>query len=200
MSYGSPTVLIDIGLDLERLLKLRLVVARFGEMDVARWWNSDGMLSRHGLIALRRGFPTTHYFAQARAVMAVARARCAELFDRPGCVTLWHLPAVTEDDLEDAWQVWLDEAAAWIPFFEQLAGVLNDAPTGHGLLDTLAGFGLLSSPQRARLQQAHRSAEGRAVALPGTYDATDDVITLLAAGFALGELGRPAIPFARLEN
>jgi hypothetical protein len=25
--------------DVDRLLKLRLVVARFGEMDLAKWWN-----------------------------------------------------------------------------------------------------------------------------------------------------------------
>lgn len=29
-------------MDLERLLKLRLVVARFGEMDLAKWWNTKG--------------------------------------------------------------------------------------------------------------------------------------------------------------
>ncbi len=27
-------------IDLDRLLKLRLLVARFGEMDLARWWNT----------------------------------------------------------------------------------------------------------------------------------------------------------------
>ena len=26
--------------DFDRLLKLRLVVARFGEMDLAKWWNT----------------------------------------------------------------------------------------------------------------------------------------------------------------
>ena len=27
-------------IDFDRLLKLRLVVARFGEMDLAKWWNT----------------------------------------------------------------------------------------------------------------------------------------------------------------
>ena len=33
--------------DLDRLLKLRLIVARFGEMDIAKWWNTKGQLG-HG--------------------------------------------------------------------------------------------------------------------------------------------------------
>ena len=62
-------------IDLDHLLKLRLVVARFGEMDGARWWNTKGQLGRLGAAALRHGFPRTHRFAQARAVFAVAALR-----------------------------------------------------------------------------------------------------------------------------
>ncbi len=97
-------------IDFDRLLKLRLVVARVGEMDLARWWNTRGMLGRHGAVVLQRGLPRTHRFAQARVVFAVARSRCHELFDPPGCMTLWHLPAEIEDRFEDRWQAWLDEA------------------------------------------------------------------------------------------
>jgi len=43
-------------LDLDRLLKLRLVVARFGEMDLAKWWNTKSQLGPLGAAALRRGF------------------------------------------------------------------------------------------------------------------------------------------------
>jgi hypothetical protein len=64
-----------VTLNLDRLLKLRLIVARFGEMDLARWWNTRGQLGRHGAAAIRRGFPRTHYFAQARSVFAVAALR-----------------------------------------------------------------------------------------------------------------------------
>jgi len=42
-------------IDLDRLLKLRLVVARFGEMDLAKWWNTKGQLGKLGTAALRRG-------------------------------------------------------------------------------------------------------------------------------------------------
>ena len=40
-------------IDLDRLLKLRLLVARFGEMDLAKWWNTKGQLGKLGSAALR---------------------------------------------------------------------------------------------------------------------------------------------------
>jgi hypothetical protein len=83
-------------IDFDRLLKLRLVVARFGEMDIAKWWNTKGQLGRLDAAALRRGFPRTHHFAQARSVFAVAAHRCSEVFEPPGCVTLWRLPEAVE--------------------------------------------------------------------------------------------------------
>src|ERR1700736_4833806 len=95
-------------IDLERLLRLRLVVARFGEMDLAKWWNTKGQLGRMGAIALRRGFPRTHCFARARSVFAVAAHRCAEVFNPPGCVTLWHLPSAIEEEFDARWERWLD--------------------------------------------------------------------------------------------
>ena len=78
-------------LDLEWLLKTRTVIARIGEMDLAKWWNTNGQLGPQGASVLRRGFPRTHYFAQTRSVCMVAAARCAQIFDLPGSVTLWRL-------------------------------------------------------------------------------------------------------------
>src|SRR5262245_27412963 len=105
-------------LDLDRLLKLRLVVARFGEMDLARWWNTRGQLGRLGTAALRRGFPRTHRFAQARSVFAVAAHRCAEVFEPAGSVTLFRLPEATEEEFDARWERWLDTAAEWTLFFQ----------------------------------------------------------------------------------
>ena len=112
-------------IDLERLLKLRLVVARFGEMDLARWWNTRGQLGRMGAAVLRRGFPRTHRFAQARAVLAVAAHRCAEGFVPPGCVTLLQLPEAIEEEFDARWEQWLDHASDWAPFFLQLERFLS---------------------------------------------------------------------------
>jgi hypothetical protein len=149
---------LSSGLDLDRLLRLRLTVARHGEMDAARWWNSKGMLGRYGAVVLKRGFPSTHYFAQARVVFAVARHRCAELFDPPGCMTLWHLPPELEDQFEERWQTWLDEAERWTPFFEELAGLQGD-----DLLDALKRFDLLSPEQFESARTLRRSLDGRAL-------------------------------------
>lgn len=44
----------SIEIDLDLLLKLRLTVARFGEMDLAKWWNTKGQLGRVGALALPR--------------------------------------------------------------------------------------------------------------------------------------------------
>ncbi len=182
-------------IDLDRLLKLRLVVARHGEMDRARWWNTQGILGRRGAVVLKRGFPATHYFAQARVVFAVARSRCNELFSPPGCITLWNLPANMEDQFEEHWQGWLDQGEQWTPFFEKLATLAGD-----DLLKALAAFDLISQMQLEAVSKLRRSAENRAVPLPGFHHVNDDTLTLLAAGFARGQPGSPAIPYARLEG
>jgi hypothetical protein len=182
-------------IDLDRLLKLRLVVARFGEMDIARWWNSKGMLGRHGSVVLKRGFPATHFFAQARVVFEVARSRCREMFNPPGCMTLWNLPAEVEDTFNERWQTWLDDGDRWAPVFESLA-----AMQGGDLLKVMTGLDLLTPAQHEAVAKLRRSAEGRSLPIAGTQDATDGLVTLLAAGFARGEVGNPAIPYARTDG
>jgi hypothetical protein len=102
-------------INFDRLLKLRLIVARFGEMDLAKWWNTRGQLGRLGTAAIRRGFPRTHYFAQARSVCAVAAHRCREVFDPPESVTLWRLTETIEEEFEAKWEHWLDQASEWQP-------------------------------------------------------------------------------------
>src|SRR5205807_9451484 len=106
-------------IDFDRLLQLRLVVARFGEMDLAKWWNTRGQLGRLGAAAVRRGFPRTHRFAQARSVFAVAAHRCNEIFDPPDSVTLWRLAETIEEEFEAKWEHWLDGANEWQPFFHR---------------------------------------------------------------------------------
>jgi len=180
--------------NLEHLLKLRLVVARYGEMDIARWWNTQGMLSRYGSIALGRGFPKTHNFAQARIVFAVARSRCEELFNPPGCMTLWNLPAEVEDQFDAQWQNWLNQANVWAPFFQKLESL-----NGENLLNILQELELVTSAQVEAVGKLRRSAEGRAVQIPGVCEPNDHILTMLAASFSLGAQGQPVIPYARLE-
>ncbi len=182
-------------IDLDRLLKLRLTVARHGEMDRAGWWNTNGMLGRFGAIALERGLPRTHRFAQARAVFNVARSRCQELFDAPGSATLWRLPAEIEDQFDEHWQAWLGDGELWNPFFDGLATV-----EAADLISELRYRDLLSDAHIDTIQTLRRSAEGRAVPLPGQHALDDDLITLLAGGFSKGEKGAPCIPYARLAD
>jgi hypothetical protein len=180
-------------IDFDRLFKLRLVVARHGEMDAAKWWNTQGILGRRGEVVLKRGFPSTHHFAQARVVFEVARSRCHELFDPPGCMTLWSLPAEIEEQFYEHWQGWLDETDKWTPVFQ-----IVEAQTGSDLLRSLGELDLLSQAQLNTVAKLRRSAENRAVPISGTFQPHDDIITLLAAGFARGDAGNPAIPYARL--
>lgn len=192
----SSTVMAVVSdLDLDRLLKLRLVVARFGEMDLAKWWNTKGQLGRLGALALRRGFPRTHYFAQARSVIAVASHRCNEVFHPPGCVTLWQLHEELEEDFEGRWEHWLDSAATWRPFFERLES-LNE----NDLTVALRGFDLVTDADLERFGRLRRSAEGHAVQLPGTFAGSPDELSLLALGFARGEVGELAVPYGRRSD
>lgn len=182
-------------IDLDRLFRLRLVVARYGEMDVAKWWNTEGMLGQYGQKVLRRGFPATHRFAQARVVFAVAKSRCREIFDPPGGITLWSLLPELEEAFDEEWQTWLDDQDTWNDFFDEVASIEN-----RDLMETLRDFDLLSAEQHELSSRLRRSAEGRAVPVPGTPELNDDLLTLLAAGFGRGEVANPAVPYARIEE
>lgn len=74
------------------------------------------------------------------------------------------------------------------------------ASTDGSLLDALRTPGLIEIRDEQALAALHRSAEGRAVMLQGLCQPTDEAVTLLAAGFALGDVGAPAIPYARIEE
>ena len=161
---GSPKLSRPI--DFDRLLKLRLVVARVGEIDAARWWNTTSMLGPRGATVLERGLPATHYFAQARVVFVVAQARCDEVFSSPGGgITLWNLPAEVEDQFDEHWHTWLDGMNDWRPFFEMLANA-----EGIDLDGLLVQAELISPPQIDAAARLRRSADGRAVLVPNRPD------------------------------
>jgi len=182
-------------IDFEKLLKLRLVVGRVGEMDLAKWWNTRGQLSRLGTAAVRRGLPRTHYFAQARSVFAVADFRCREVFDPPQSVTLWQLPEALEEEYDAHWERWLDRADEWKPFFLEVEA-LKEAE----LKTVLQSFDLVTDEDSERFSRLRRSAEGRAVPLPAPFASTNQDIVSLALGFSRGEPGALAVPYARLDN
>jgi hypothetical protein len=182
-------------LDLDRVLKLRLIVARFGEMDIAKWWNTRGQLGRLGTVAIQRGFPRTHSFAQARSVCAVAAHRCREIFDPPGCVTLWQLPEAIEEEFEAKWEHWLDRANDWIPFFIRLESLQES-----DLKSALQSFDTVSNQELEMYSRLRRAAGGRAVPISEPFSGTNQEIALLALGFARGETGSLVVPYARRGN
>ena len=131
-------------------------------MDLAKWWNTKGQLGRLGAAALRRGFPRTHRFAQARSVFAVAAHRCAEVFDPPGCVTLWRLPEAIEEEFDARWEHWLDNAAEWTPFFEKL----ENARHPGSRCSACAAFEVVSDGDVERLRQLASISGGSRGAAP----------------------------------
>ena len=180
-------------LDLAGLFKLRVAVARFGEMDAARWWNTQGVLGARGEMVYRRGLAKTHFFAQVRVVITVAARRSAEVYrHRRGEITLWELSAEHEQALERAVPEWQERASEWNPFFRAI-----QACDGTDLLGWLEALGLIDGDVATEARTLRRSAEGRAVLLPGSRPEADPTIRLLAAAFFRGEPGRLAVPRAR---
>jgi hypothetical protein len=182
-------------IDFDQLLKLRLVVGRYGEMDLAKWWNTKGQLGKFGAAALRRGFPRTHRFAQARSVFAVAAHRCSEIFDVPGTVTLWRLTDAIEEEFDNRWEQWLDNAPDWTPFFESI----EFAPPAD-LAKFLRSLELVTDSDLEAFAKLRRIANGRAVPLPGTFGESDSDVALLALGFGRGEVGAVAVPYLRRSD
>jgi hypothetical protein len=124
-------------------------------------------------------------------VIAVAARRCADVFDPPGCVTLWRLPEAIEEELEARWEHWLDHAGDWEPFFEKVERL-----PPSDLASIVRGFELAGDRDLDACSKLRRSAEGRAVALPAPFTGDDAGVALLALGFSLGEPGELAVPYA----
>ena len=176
-------------------MKLRLAVARFGEMDGAGWWNTKGILGSSGKSVLIRGFSKTHLFAQARIACSVATARCNSIFAPPACLTLWNLPAEIEDQIAAAWPVWCRNPDSWIPFFDNL----TERNSGD-LLQHLLDLELIDEKTVTAVAPLKRSAEGKSVPLPGTGKPELPTLKLLAAAFSKGEKLKPAVPYIRLDS
>jgi hypothetical protein len=100
-----------------------------------------------------------------------------------------------EDEFEARWEHWLDHHNDWAAFFTQVAALGKP-----DLLRALDEFDLLVPDDLERLGRLKRSAEGKAVQLPGLFDGGNDDVTLLAIGFARGDIGAPAVPYMRWES
>ncbi len=183
-------------LDYEQLMKLRLAVARLGEMDNAGWWNTKDLLGRNGAFVFRRGFPSTHLFARARIAFAVAADRCQTVFDAPNCITLWRLPATIEDQFEDRWEGWLDQIDQWQPFFERIGSI-----HGHDVLDSLQCLELIGEREVNIVQKLASPGNQPSLSLQdlaGAHQIDESAVRLLASAFAHSEPKKLVVPYIRL--
>ena len=184
-------------IDLNRLLKLRLVVARHGEMDRAGWWNTNGMLGRYGAIALSRGLPRTHRFAQARVVFNVAQVslpgalRCSRLGDPLEASR--RRSRISSTSTGKPGSVMATRGTRSSTSLADCRGT----PTS---LSELRDRDLLSDATAETIQALRRSAEGRAVPLPGEHAPRRRSDHAPRRRLLKGEQGAPAIPYARLAD
>jgi hypothetical protein len=177
----------------EHLFRLRLVVARHGEMDRARWWNAKGVLGMRGKTVLGRGFPRTALFAQARVAFAVARARCDEAFDAGDDLTLFGLPTATEDQFDAALRDWLDDPEPWRDFLREA-----DQPEDADLIDLLCGLGLIAEELVRTTKRLHTNGGNLGICLGNSAEIDHDALSRLGAAFSLGKPGYLMVPYMRL--
>jgi hypothetical protein len=176
--------------DLEWLFKLRVVIARCGEMDLARWWNSNKQLGSAGASVLKRGFPRTHHFAQARCVTALAEQRCAQLLGHDRVFTLWRLPDAVEDGVEGHWDAWIDQASGWQLFFESVGALTDRDPS-----KVLHAFGLVTADEANAGASLKPNGKERGVSVAESFSGSRREIALLALGFAAGAVNDPVVPY-----
>lgn len=179
----------------EHLLKLRIVVGRYGEMDRAQWWNTNGIMGPKGGVVLERGFPHTHPLVQARSAFSVARERCTSMFSAPKTITLWNLPAKLEDQFESHWSRWLSQSDQWEEFM-----LKAHEATSEGLSEALTSLGLVEDPHIESVSEVRTGKEGKSVSVLEADQVDGDVLKTLAAGFILGDTNDLVIPFATFNS
>jgi hypothetical protein len=177
------------------LFRLRLVLARYGEMDVACWWNTRSVLGKLGTANLSRGFPATHNFAQARIAFAVARARCKEVFSAPDCFTLWNLPPETEEILDAHWHGWCQVPDTWTPIFDEIA----EANQGD-LREQLLTMKLIDEAAQTTVVDLKLAPQSKSVQLPLSGSPDNHAVMCLAAGFSRGTKGHLVVPYIKKRS
>jgi len=181
-------------IDTDQILALRLAVARFGEMDRFKWWNTNGMLGQIGELVASRGFPKTQSFARARVVFAVASNRSDEIFNPPDSYTLWRLPSEIEERIDERWAESLDTPEHWLDLLSKINSEMVD---GRDLLDALSNLNLISQETSEYVKRLRRSDDNRSVHIKQTGKTAGNAIAILAAAFNCGEQGKLAVPFIR---
>ena len=181
---------MDIDLDL--LFKLRAAVGRFGEMDSAGWWNTQGVLGARGRAVYKRGLPQTHFLARVRVVSSVADERSRSLYPAPGVATLWSLPPAMERALSFQQCAWATDGVQEerTEFDKTLA-----SPPSSDLAAWLADLGLVEPDVARRVASFAPVPGGRGIPVPGPI--SNEAIQLLAAGHSRGGPKDLIVPFIK---
>jgi len=180
-----------LAIDLERLFKLRAAVGRFGEMDAAGWWNTQGVLGPRGAAVYKRGLPETHFLARVRVVTAVAAERSRMVYPATGVATLWSLPPALERSVAFQERSWATNGARdeWAAFESALASPPDD------LMAWLTQLGLVDDNLAGEANGLAAEPGGKGVSVSGPI--TDKAIQLLALGHARGGPKNLVVPFVR---
>jgi hypothetical protein len=180
-----------VAIDLERLFRLRAAVGRFGEMDGAGWWNTQGVLGARGAAVYKRGLPETHFLARIRVVTAVAEERSRTIYPATGVATLWSLPPAMERSLSFQERSWATNGSRddWADFAAAV-----QSPSGD-LSAWLSELGLVDEAVVAKASGIEPDPGGKGIPIPGPV--TTEAIQLLALGHARGGPKNLVVPFVR---
>ena len=171
-------------LDLARLLRLRLVVARFGEMDHARWWNTKGQLGRYGAAALAvvsRARTSSLRRAPCSPSRPTAAPRSSSRRSRHALATP---PEAIEEEFDARWEHWLDHAepmdATSSRSSSRSRATTSSRPCAASSLVSDADADAFGRPRAAR----RRVERWRC---PRLFSRHDDDVALSRSAFARGE-------------
>jgi hypothetical protein len=180
-----------VAIDLERLFRLRAAVGRFGEMDAAGWWNTQGVLGARGAAVYKRGLPETHFLARVRVVTAVAAERSRTIYPATGVATLWSLPPALERSLSFRERSWATNGSR--DSSADFAAAVQ-SPSGD-LSAWLSELGLVDKAVAEKASGIEPDQGGKGVPVPGPV--TNEAIQLLALGHGRGGVKNLVVPFIR---
>lgn len=176
----------------ETLFRLRIAIARIGENDWLRWWNSEA-LGPAGRYVTPRVFKRAPALAAAHMSILAARARHDGAVPKEPLVHLFDLG----EELEGGFERWLIQRKAngWLPpsmpdpkpdQVESVAAALRAVGIEPGeSLDSTNGFVVLGILDSSAIREERSRTE---------------VVTALAAAYAASRPGQLVIPYFRVER
>ena len=164
-------------------------------MDIARWWNTSGILSSLGSKVASRGLPRTEFYGRARVLFAVATQRTRQYFSPLESFTLWSLLPSVENALDEAMIRWAHEGRSWPAIEEVLAGLKLG-----GIEKALQAAGVATEQVTGLVPKMKAGPEGKSVLLPQTSKITDDTVALLAAAFSRSKPESLLLPIVSLKG